>query len=268
MDVAVAAIVERPTFTIISCFRNAGIYAAWCLRSILDQDYPSWQHVIVDDASDDTSWKELDRVMPRDDPRIWAFRRSERHRKLANVLDYWPIVRGDIIVEMDGDDWFSRPDALSMLKQIYDDDPRVEATAGSHHGFPSGAEMRPCTQPARGFRIMQNGFADSVPAPRTWKKALSTRSFAEIPEIYIDPSTSEPWATNADLALFAPALLWAEEIRGIDDILVEVSVTGLSHDHAEDLTRQRAEGMRLFETLYAMEWKANEALLRPFRAAQ
>jgi len=261
-------IVASPRVTVFSAFRNAGIYAGWSLRSVLEQDFPSWQAVVVDDASDDSSWKELDRVMPRDDPRVWAFRRSERHRKLDNFLTYWPIIRGEIIVEMDGDDWFSRTDALSLIVAQYDADKRVEATAGGHHGWPSGATMLPCTQPASGFRIMQGGFALTVPAPRTWKRVLTERSLVDEPEIYVDPTTGEPWETNADLAMFGPALLHAEHIASINEVLVEVSTQGVAHDHAENLAKQREEGMRLFEFLYQREWRANEALLRPFRVDQ
>jgi hypothetical protein len=111
---------------------------------------------------------------------------------------------------------------------------------------------------------MQNGFADSVPAPRTWRRRLTELSLRDTPQVYTDPSTGQYWRTNADLALFAPALFWAEEIAGIDDVLVNVTHDGPSHDFV-DIDRQRAEGLRLFELLYDLEWKANAELLRPFR---
>lgn len=257
-----------PRLTIVSCFRNAGELAARCIESVLAQTEKSWQHIIVDDASEDDSWLHVDRAMPHDDPRLWAFRRPARARKLANFLWAFPCMRGDIIVELDGDDWFARPDALSMIVAEYDRDSRVEATAGSHQGWPTGRIMSPVTQPARGFRIMQSGFADSVPAPRSWKRRLTEESLRTYPDIYYDPLTGRPWETNADLAMYAPALMHAEHIVGIDEALVHVAVDRGTHDWNEVDGKQREEGMRLFEILMAREWKANEHLLRPFRINQ
>lgn len=174
-------------------------------------------------------------------------------------------MQGDIIVELDGDDWLARPDALSLIDAAYRADPHVEATAGGHEVVPGGHIAIACTQPARGFRLMQNGFASSVPAPRTWLRRLTSESLAAWPNLYTDPQTGLPWRTNADMAMFAPALLFAERIASIDEVLVNVDYhEGRAHDWTEARAAQRDEGERLFSILVETEWRKNEHLLRPF----
>lgn len=274
---------DTPFFTVISTARNAGAYARRSIESVLAQTERDWQLIFIDDASNDGKTEECLlafgdtplAVVETDtnigmfchEPNFIYFRMKQRNWKLANWLLMLPNVDGRILVELDGDDWFATPDALATIRRAYESDSRVEATAGSYFGYPSGSVIHAVRQPARGYRIMQNGFADSTPAPRTWKRHLTERSLREIPDLYIDPTTGLHWQTNADLALFAPALFWAEEIAPIDDVLVNANFESPYHDYLEPNGFQREEGLRLFDALYEREWKLAEPMLRPLRDA-
>lgn len=243
-----------PFFTIFSASRNAGAYARRSIESVLAQSEASWQLLFVDDASEDDTLAQATEAS-HGDSRISVYHNDERLWKLDNFMRLLPDFSGDVIVELDGDDWLSSSESLSIIRSAYDSSSLVEATAGSFIAYPNGKYVCAKTQPCVGFRLMQGGFCDSVPAPRTWRRHLTERSLAELPELYIDPTTGRYWRTNADIALYAPALFWAKEIAAIEEPILTVNWQTTQHDDMLEPTLMRDEGERLYAWCYQREWQ-------------
>lgn len=96
-------------------------YIARCLSSIRSQSFCDWQaHVTVDPYGDDT-YRQA--VLAREcDPRIHVHLNSRRLFSMLNLIH--GIRRSlaqseDIIVVLDGDDWFATSDALQIIHDTY-----------------------------------------------------------------------------------------------------------------------------------------------------
>lgn len=148
---------------------------AKCLRSIRLQTYPHWEaFVTVDPCGDDTGARALD--IARADPRIAVRCNAVRQYAMQNLVE--GIRRSnarpdDVIVILDGDDWFLTDKALAVIAATYrrfdcwmtygswvGDRPRAD---GRLHGrWPA---YRPGTTDFRHTRWLGT-------AVRTWKKWL------------------------------------------------------------------------------------------------
>lgn len=252
----------NPLITVFSACRGANDYARRCIASVLDQTYQDWEQVFVvdyDPSHKDMTWR-FAWYAAGGDPRIHLAATDTRKFKLANFLTALPHMRGDIIVELDGDDWFCDEDALAKIAAAYAANPATEATCGSHKNYPEGIPITPSTLPCRGWRMQENGFALAFPAPRTWKRSLSLRAAAEFPECYVDPATGAPWQYNADLAIYGPVAALAGHIACLDDIMVEANYApGTPHDYTHSDGAQREQGLRLHEWWQQKEFELMKA---------
>jgi glycosyltransferase involved in cell wall biosynthesis len=96
-------------------------YITRCITSIRSQSFSGWQaYVTVDPCGDDTSLQAW--LAAEGDSRIHIHRNHERRFAMANLI------RGirrsearheDIIVVLDGDDWFATQDALRIIHDTY-----------------------------------------------------------------------------------------------------------------------------------------------------
>lgn len=130
-------------FRIVSPVYNARPWIDRYVQSVTSQTYPHWTATIIDDASDDGTYERLCELTAGDD-RITVIRNRERRRALANVVDAISRMRyndEDVIVFLDGDDWFSDTDVLDYLNQVYQDED-VWITWGSYLFHPSGEQCR------------------------------------------------------------------------------------------------------------------------------
>lgn len=105
---------------IVNC-GPAELYIARCIASIRCQSFAAWQaYVTVDPCGDDTSLQAC--LAGEGDSRIHVHRNSERQFSMANLIHgvRWSAAqREDIIVVLDGDDWFATPDALRIIHDTY-----------------------------------------------------------------------------------------------------------------------------------------------------
>src|SRR5262245_24229486 len=133
----------KPFVVVIPSFNNA----RWCrrnLESVLDQDYPLFRVIYVDDASTDETPQLVaeylaDSATPHRD-RVTFHRNSSRVGPLANIDR---AVRccdpNAVIVLVDGDDFLAHPQVLTRLNAIYQD-PDVWVTWGQFTRFPHDSE--------------------------------------------------------------------------------------------------------------------------------
>lgn len=119
---------------IISCFWNPGEYIVKCIESIKRQNYTNFKVFLVDDMSTDNT-NEIIEKMIIDDDRFLLIKNSEKKFKLRNmddlIMDEEFFDDNDIIVELDGDDWFFNENVLTFISEKYNKNKDLWLTNGS-----------------------------------------------------------------------------------------------------------------------------------------
>jgi len=130
---------EDTHFKIVIPVYNAEDWIGRAIRSVKDQDYQNFQCIITNDIStDSTLQKCLDAV--GGDPRFKVIDNTEKKYALRNI--YESIEESspnpeDVIVSLDGDDWFPTHFVLSKLNEVYKNEDCL-MTYGSFVQFPHG----------------------------------------------------------------------------------------------------------------------------------
>lgn len=112
---------EKHFCIITPSYNNITWYEA-NLSSLLDQEYTNYHVVYIDDASTDGTADAVQTYLNAHDNahRVTLIKNSSRHGALANI--YHAIQQcspTDIIVLVDGDDFFAHPEVLTTLNRIY-----------------------------------------------------------------------------------------------------------------------------------------------------
>ena len=116
-----------PAVSILTPAYDVARFIGAALDSVLGQDFPDWEMIVVDDGSrDDTAAQ----VVARRDRRIRLIRQENagvsaaRSRAMAEA-------RGDAFLFLDADDWLA-PDALSRLVDTLAAAPQAVAAHGGY----------------------------------------------------------------------------------------------------------------------------------------
>ncbi len=117
-----------PTVAVVVPAYNEQATIAATVRSLLEQDYPRLDIVVVDDGSSDGTPQVIDRLRDRSAGRVRCYRMRERQGKSAALNLGLDVTRGAYVVFMDADSTMDRT-AISRLLAHFDD-PRVGAVAG------------------------------------------------------------------------------------------------------------------------------------------
>ena len=110
-------------FEVIVPVYNAERFIGRCLESILSQDYPYFDVLVIDDCSDDLTWEYIKYY------KVCATRNKQRQGALANIVKGIDLIGQNIIVTVDGDDYLADNKVLSYLNEVYSED--VWMTYGS-----------------------------------------------------------------------------------------------------------------------------------------
>ena len=108
------------------------------IKSVQLQDYKDFECILIDDISTDKSAYMAEKEIA-DDDRFTVVKNEEKKYVLRNISDAISLSepsKDDIIVILDGDDWFARRDALSILSEVYNKD-NCWLTYGSYIEHPS-----------------------------------------------------------------------------------------------------------------------------------
>ena len=168
-----APLEERPMVVIIPSYNNAKWYTR-NIRSVLTQDYKKFRVIYIDDASSDATADKVDALLFRwfkrrkgslsricfddekskeilevtaqfqkeiDEKKAFFTLVSNKNRvgALANLYrSIWSCDDEEIIVTLDGDDWFSDPQVLMRLNQAYASR-NIWLTHGTMIEHPSGS---------------------------------------------------------------------------------------------------------------------------------
>ena len=115
----------------------------WCvrnLRSVLNQDYTHYRVIYIDDCSSDGTYQLVQEFITGhpQGSRVTLLRNETRQRQLANHYQAVQMCKDtDIVVHLDGDDWFAHRGVLKKVNAAYQD-PHVWLTYGQHKTFPKG----------------------------------------------------------------------------------------------------------------------------------
>ncbi len=126
-------------FKIIIPLYNVEKWIKICIRSVKAQSYKNFQCILLDDISTDKSADIIQKEIKGDD-RFKLIVNTEKAYALKNIydgIDYSNPSSEDIIVTLDGDDWFAEKDVLKKLNTIYKNK-KCWLTYGSYAEYPSG----------------------------------------------------------------------------------------------------------------------------------
>ena len=125
-------------FKIFIPFYNVEDWIIRTVRSVKGQDYKDFECILVDDMSTDSSVHILEREIQNDD-RFKLIKNTQKKYVIENMYTAFDLCvpkKEDIIVVLDGDDWFARRNILSTLKETYDKE-QCWLTYGSYIEYPS-----------------------------------------------------------------------------------------------------------------------------------
>jgi len=123
---------------VVSCSYNNAPWAEKSLDSIFMQKYDNFRVIYVDDASEDGTADIVERYIERHNlrDRITLIKNNHRQRKMHNIYNvYHTCEDHEIIVQLDGDDWFAHDQVLADLNQEYLNND-IWLTYGSHENVP------------------------------------------------------------------------------------------------------------------------------------
>jgi glycosyltransferase involved in cell wall biosynthesis len=102
---------------VIIPFYNPGEFLETCVNTAMTQRYDNYEVIFVDDMSTDGSYDKL----PHDDDRATIIKNEVRKTALENIHD--AIINHcepeDIVVLLDGDDWFPNKKVLKYVDEQY-----------------------------------------------------------------------------------------------------------------------------------------------------
>ncbi len=93
---------NQPLVSIIMAVKDTEPYLPDCLDSIINQTYPNWELIAVNDHSSDLTPEILNEYSAKH-PRIKVFH-SKRHKLIPTLKEGYQHVRGELINRMDSDD--------------------------------------------------------------------------------------------------------------------------------------------------------------------
>jgi len=128
-------------FKIIIPFYNVEKWIQMCLKSVQLQTYKNFQCIVIDDISTDNSHNAAQAMIKNDD-RFVLIKNKEKAYALKNIHDAINTAspaKNDIIVSLDGDDWFANNKVLETLNNKYNETD-CWMTYGSYVEYPSGIE--------------------------------------------------------------------------------------------------------------------------------
>lgn len=224
---------EQKKFVIVTASYNNQSWYKKNLESLFCQNYNNWHLIYTDDASPDGTGKAVEQFIAQSgkQDKVTLIKNTERKGALENI--YNAVCRcepKDVIVLLDGDDWFVGGDVLSYLNQVYtNDNDDVWLTYGQFVEWPSGKHGFCCDMPED---VMRNGsFRQSGILPshlRTFYAGL----FQKIDKKDLVDAQGHFFMMAWDVALMIPMVeMSCGHFRFIDKVLYEYNGTNPLSDH-------------------------------------
>jgi glycosyltransferase involved in cell wall biosynthesis len=124
--------------TVLTAVRNGARYLEDAISSVQTQTFDDWEHIVVDDDSEDGSVEIVDNAAAAD-PRVRLLRRSERGGPYVAANDGLEIARGKYVARLDADD-VAPPHRLEIQLDYLAGRPDLRACGGFHQMM-AGSEI-------------------------------------------------------------------------------------------------------------------------------
>jgi O-antigen biosynthesis protein len=124
--------VESPLVTIALCTYNEAPYLYWAVRSVLLQTCSSWELIIVDDGSSDTTLEKLT-FLECLDSRIRTVKNTHNAGKVHSLNQALKLARGTWLLELDTDDWLAADCLTVLLACVQHSAPEAGLWYGDYH---------------------------------------------------------------------------------------------------------------------------------------
>lgn len=134
-------------YKIIVPFYNVSEWIHKCVKSIQLQEYKNYECYLIDDMSTDSTADKIKSLIQNDD-RFFYIQNTEKKYALRNIYEAIKLSGDhdeDIIVTLDGDDWFATKKALNILNDIYSEY-NCQMTYGSYLEYPAMKKGQFCQQ--------------------------------------------------------------------------------------------------------------------------
>lgn len=110
-----------PLLSIVLFVRNAVTTVDFAIRSVIDNDYPNFELIVLDGGSSDGTQDVLQRY--RDYIAYWHS--GPDGGPVSAINRGVEVARGDVVCLLAGDDWFE-PDSLSTMMNQFISDPQID----------------------------------------------------------------------------------------------------------------------------------------------
>lgn len=157
-----------PLISIITISYNQDQYLEECIQSVITQDYPNIEYIIIDGGSEDKSSE----IIRRYEKYLYYWQSEKDNGQSSAINCGMNKATGDILCWLNSDDKFSS-DALKIVGQYFHDNASCEWLAGSSIVF-SGTKQFSIIKPGKlDFETLCNWKENIIAQPSVfWKRAL------------------------------------------------------------------------------------------------
>lgn len=239
---------EKPLVIVIASYKNSQWYKK-NLDSVFTQKYSNYRVIYIDDCSPDDTGNLVEKYIKKceQEHRVTLIKNTTRHKALANHYRAVHMCDDDeIVVQLDGDDWFPDNTVLSYLNTVYQD-PNVFLTYGQHKNWPSDRHgyCKPLTKQHVEQQKMRDMLRWSPGQLRTFYAWLfkQVRLSDFVFPIEEKDYKGKFYPTNYDLAFFFPMMEMARfNYKFIDKVVYIYNTQSSINDFKVDLSLLRLGG--------------------------
>ncbi len=216
---------------------NAEKYIGRCVESVKSQTFKNFKMVITDDMSTDRS-REIVKELIKDDDRFVLIENSKKLYMPGNHLQVSKlnfVDDEDILVTLDGDDWFFDSNVLSRVFGYYFRTNYLMTFGQFIHYHSEGSYSSGFTQRPNNFINIRN-----QPWTTSHLRTYKVKVFKKINENDLIGPTGKFWETTGDLAVIFPMIemVGEENIYFTNDINLVYNVETNLNDYKVDLNKQ------------------------------
>lgn len=222
---------EKPFVVVIPSYNNE----QWCqknLQSVFEQEYNNYRVIYIDDCSTDQTRNHVIKCIKQYNMNDKVLLISNAKRCGATENFYNAIHKcadNEIVVVLDGDDWFAHSRVMAYLNDIYQDE-NVWLTYGQYQEYPTG--QRGFCEDFPLWVVQNNAFRLFQNLPISHLRTFYAGLFKRIKREDLCDDNGNFLAMTCDKATMAPMIEMAgERYRFINEVLYIYNNTNPISDH-------------------------------------